>query len=1165
MFIFFVEVSSFWSILSDQKEIAGFLTQSRAYLCQKDCPWFSDRQTFRRWAMDSATVQKRLLVCFSAFLLLLVVALHPSLLGAQVVGGTISGKITDKTGAAISAATVTIVNLATSVTTTVTSNTQGIYNAPNLLPGTYRAKISAPGFRSEVEDGITVAVGSQQVLNFALKVGAVNEVVEVESMPADVQLASSTISGVTDSKTIVELPLNARSWTDLAMLQPGVNTIHAMAPVSSTDRLGRGFGVELSVSGGRPQQNNYLLNGISINDYTNQAPGSILGGNLGVDAVAEFNVLTSNQGAEYGRTSGGVISAINRSGTNHFHGSAYEFLRNSALDARNYFDPPTIAPFRRNQFGVSAGGPIQKDKTFIFADYEGLRQSLGLSMVDNVPSLAARGINPATGQPAVAFVNGAPLPANGPNAAPHPDPVTHIDTAVLPYLAFYPRPNQPIPGGSPDTGIFAFSGSAITTENYFTTRVDHRFSTEDNLAGSYMFDNSPSSQNDEFNNKLIFTKTKRQLFSLEENHLFGSALMNSFRVGYHREFAAAPSGSKAVNPLAANTSLGYVPGDTVGFIGVPGLQFFTGGLSTQQPARYAWNSWQVYDNVFFTKGIHSLKFGGNVERIVDNQSTPSQPGGDFEFGSLLNFLTNRPDSLIADAAGTLSPRRMRETLVGAYLQDDMHFRSNLTLNLGLRYEMATVPSETHGHLASLQSLTAPTVVVRSPLFANPTLRNFEPRIGFSWDPFKNGTTAVRGGFGMFDVQIFPANLRHTVDGTVPFYASVNGSNLAPGSFAPASNPNDAYNQLSVDPRAQRAAFIDQHPKRNYVMQWNLNIQRAIAPNTTGMIAYVGSRAVHNLMQTDDSSITLPVAKTPEGYLWPIPVGSGTTLNPNFGRVPATLWNSDGLYHALEVQVQKRMSHGVSGQVSYTWGRTIDTASGSTDGDQFRNGLSSNFFFDPRLRRGPSDFNQTHSLSVSYTWEIPSPKDLPRILNWAASGWEFGGIVSASTGVPFTMTIAPDPLGMNSTDPFSFPDRLHGCNPVHGGLNYVNLNCFTLPVATPDIAAQCEPFGLSAGTPILGTCANLLGNGRRNSVIGPSLVNFDVSMFKNNRITSISETFNVQFRVEAFNVFNHANFNPPTANSQVFNGDGSTGGLTPGLLDTTATTSRQIQFAVKVIW
>ncbi len=1128
--------------------------------------------------MGSANNTKKCFSCFSAVLVLLLSVLDPSSLHPQVVGGTISGTIVDNSGAAIANASVTLRNLATDVATSVTTNSQGLYSVPNLLPGSYQQTVTAMGFETAIRNGIILNVGAQLVSNVTMKVGTISERVEVKDLPPDLQLESSTISGVTDSKTIVELPLNARSWTDLAQLQPGVSAIHVMAPVSSTDRLGRGFGVELSVSGGRPQQNNYLLNGISINDYTNQAPGSILGGNLGVDAVSEFTVLTTNQGAEYGRTAGGVISAITRSGTNRFHGSAYEFLRNSALDARNYFDGPQIAPFRRNQFGVSAGGPIQKDKTFIFGDYEGLRQSLGLSMVDNVPSPAAR--------------NG--LLCNAPDCSTTTN--VGVNPFVKPYLNFYPLPNQGLicpfstcQPGTGDTGIFTFAGSAIVTENYFTTRVDHKFSDKDNLSGGYMYDSSPSSQNDEFNNKLIFTKTRRQLVNLEENHIFKSSLMNSFRLGYHREFAAAPSGSTAINPLAADTSLGYVPGDTVGFIGVPGLTFFSGGLSTQQPAEYNWNSWQIYDNIFLIKGVHSLKFGGNVERIIDNQSTPSQPGGDFEFNSLSDFLTNNPNSLIADAAGTLSPRRMRETLFGLYLNDDMRMRSNLTLNLGLRYETATVPSEINGKLASLASLTAPAVVVRSPLFANPTHRDFEPRVGFSWDPFNNAKTAVRGGFGIFDVQIFPANLRHTVDGTVPFYQSVNGSNLAPGSFgAFSANPNAAYRSLAIDPTSQRAAFIDQNPKRNYVMEWNLNIQRAIASNTTGMIAYVGSRAVHNLMQTDDSSIVLPLTKTREGYLWPcgpdglgnpcvvgfLPTGTQAApiptsrINPNFGRVPATLWNSDAIFHALEAQVQKRFSHGLSGQVSYTWGRTIDTASGSTDGDQFRNGLSSLFFFDPRTRRGPSDFNQTHNVVVSYNWEVPSPKELPRVLGWAASGWEFGGIFSASTGVPFTPTIAPDPLGINSTDAFDYPDIIHGCNPVHGGLNYLNLNCFALPQATPDIATRCQPVGFVAATSgvpgnpgIPGTCANLLGNGGRNSVVGPSLVNFDLSLFKNNHIT---ERINVQFRMEAFNIFNHTNFNPPTSNNQVFDGSGNSVG-SAGLLDTTATTSRQIQFALKVIW
>ena len=1078
---------------------------------------------------------------------------------SQVVGGTILGTITDPTGAAIPGTKVVIKNVATGVITAVTTNAQGIYNAPNLLPGTYEATISAAGFESVVQSGIALAVGGQQVLNVTMKVGEVTQRVEVSEIAPDVQLASSTISGVIDSNTVLQLPLNGRSWTDLAALQAGVSTIRAIASVASPDRLGRGLGVQLSVTGGRPQQNNYLLNGVSINDYSNQSPGSILGGNLGVDAVAEFSVLTTNYSAEYGRTSGGVVSAIGRSGTNQFHGSAFEFVRNSVLDARNPFDFPAAPglpskpPFHRNQFGVSAGGPIRKDKTFIFGAYEGLRQSLGLSQVDNTLSDNARkGI----------LCDPSLTDCSSTIQVP-------VSLAVQPYFQFFKVANGPVqcaftncPAGAGDTALFTFGGSQITNENYFTTRIDNKFSDKDNLSGSYMFDNSPSSQNDEFNNKLLLNRARRQLVTIEENHVFSGSLGNSFRVGYSRVFAAAPAGSTKINPLAADTSLGFLPGDTAGVINVPGLTIFSGGLSTAIPAVFHWNSWQAYDNVFLTKGRHSLKFGANVERIENNQFTPSRPGGEFDFQSLQDFLTNGLATFTADKAST--PKGVRETIFGAYIQDDFHFHPNLTLTLGLRYEMATVPTEVHGQLASLQHLTDPTVVVKSPLFANPSLRNFEPRVGFSWDPSRNGKTAVRGGFGMFDVLVLPVNLRHTVDGTVPFSLSANGANL-PGLF-----PSAAFAQLTALQSANRAAFFEQNPPRNYVMQWNLNIQREITPSTTAMVAYVGSHAVHNTFQTDDSDIVLPLAKTPLGYLWPIPnlASPLPTFNPNFARIALTSFNSSSLYHALELQIKRRMSHGFEAQASYTFGRSIDSSSGSTDGDQFQNGLTSLLFFDQGIRRGLSDFNQSHKIIVNFTWDVPSSKNLNGALGWAASGWEFGGIFEASSGLPFTGIIGPDPLGMNSTDQFSLPDRVKGCNPIQGGFNYLNLSCFTLPNVPASMAAQCDPnsFPGAAQAAPAGTvyCGNLMGNGGRNTLIGPRLVNLDFSLFKNNPIKRISEQFNVQFRMEIFNSLNHSNFNPPTANNVIFDGTGApVGGA--GQLNGTATTSRQIQFALKFVW
>ncbi len=333
---------------------------------------------------------RKLRTSLLALVLLQSFALQQSLL-AQVAGGTISGTVTDANGSVIPNAEITITNVETGISRSATTNEVGLYVAPNLLPGSYAVKFLATGFKTEVKTGITLTVGAQEVLDLAMQVGASTETVQVTSEAPAIQLSTSDISAVVNATTVRELPLNGRSWTDLATLQPGVNAIQTQPTFAAgTDRGNRGFGQQLTISGARPQQNNYRLDGVSINDYSNGAPGSVLGGNLGVDAIQEFSVLTSNYSAEYGKTSGGVINAITRSGTNQIHGSVYEFLRNSALDARNYFDAGTIPPFKRNQFGGAVGGPIIKNRTFFFADYEGIRQSKGITSFTTVPSAAAR-------------------------------------------------------------------------------------------------------------------------------------------------------------------------------------------------------------------------------------------------------------------------------------------------------------------------------------------------------------------------------------------------------------------------------------------------------------------------------------------------------------------------------------------------------------------------------------------------------------------------------------------------------------------------------------------------------------------------------------------------------------------------------------------------------
>src|SRR6266404_139201 len=479
---------------------------------------------------------------------------------AQVAGGNLSGTITDPSGKLVPQALVAIQNVATGITTTVTTNADGYYTAANLLPGDYQITVSAKGFATEVRKGISLTVGAQQVIDLTLQVGsAAHTVVEVTTEAPAVQLASSDISAVVNATTVRELPLNGRSWTDLAALQPGVDTIQTQPTFAvGADRGNRGFGQQLTISGARPQQNNYRLDGISLNDYANGAPGSVLGGNLGVDAIQEFSVLTSNYSAEYGKTSGGVVNAITRSGTNTLHGSVYEFLRNSALDARNFFEDPTVrkAPFKRNQFGGAVGGPIVKNHTFFFADFEGIRQSKGIAEVVTVPSNAARvGLlcsDPAGADPSSPCTTNQ-LPASATTDA------NGVDLNAKAYLALYPVPNGPTKGNG-DLALFTFAGQQVVNENFVTTRIDHKFTDRDSIFGTYLYDRTPYSSPDGMNNVLLGSTSARQIVAVEETHSFTPSFVNAVRFGFNHENVANNQSIKAINPVATDGSLGSFAG-----------------------------------------------------------------------------------------------------------------------------------------------------------------------------------------------------------------------------------------------------------------------------------------------------------------------------------------------------------------------------------------------------------------------------------------------------------------------------------------------------------------------------------------------------------------------------------------------------------------------------
>jgi hypothetical protein len=1143
--------------------------------------------------LNSTPDLKTLCVVVLAVALISVV---PASLHGQVTGGTISGNITDATGKMLPNVQIVITNLAMGVSRAVTSNEVGFYSAPNLLPGAYEVKFSAQGFKSEVARGITLTVAAALSIDQVLRVGSVTEMVTVQSESPAVQTSSSDISAVVDATTVRELPLNGRSWTDLAQLQPGVSAIHTQPDFSAgTDRGNRGFGQQLTISGARPQQNNYRLDGVSLNDYANGAPGSVLGGSLGVDAIQEFSVITSNYSAEYGKTSGGVVNAITRSGTNQIHGSGYEFLRNSALDAKNYFDVGNIPPFKRNQFGGTIGGPILKDKTFFFADFEAIRQSLGITTVATVPSAAAR--------------NGTLCSSPDPGSSCTPSPVA-VSPQAQAYFTFYHLPSSPVPGSNGDLGVFTFSGQQIVNENFLTTRVDHNFSSTDSLYGTYMFDRTPYSSPDGLNNVEFQTLTARQFVSLEETHIFSPSFANSLRIGGNHEAVNNNESARAINPDASRTDLGA--GGTA-FAGRAasqvliggGVSDFTGGVGGSPTYFYHWNSLQAYDDAFLTKGTHSLRFGVAFERMLLNVIADTDPNGIWRFTDLQGFLTNNPTKFQGGIASTLSPRNLRQNIFGLYLQDDWRWKPNLTLNLGLRYEMSSVLSETAGKTANLRNITDPLPVCgkvvqggcsgSGSFFANPTLKNFEPRVGFAWDVFRNGKTAVRGGIGLFDVLPLPYQFILMTTQSAPFFSYTAVNSPGQGTF---------FSGLTNFPdNTLRSTYVDSHSRRNYIMQWNLNMQQQLTPTLSGMVAYVGSRGIHQPFKVDEADLVIP-NKGPYGYIWPQvdvlgnlyvpgpgqcnqtdPTGLDPSqcvaplpINPKFGSIRGIFYEGHSYYNALEAQLAKRMSHGLQVQGTFTWGKSMDTSSASVAGDTFGNSISSLHWFDMRLSRGLSDFNVDKTLVVNGTWELPTPKNFSGPAQWGLGGWELGLIFTASGGVPFSATwgTGSDPQYTLSSDDWAFPNRLggSGCgtltNPGNPN-NYVKTQCFAVPTA-PNLAfwtANCDPAPPSLGAALAPgdlRCFNLRGNAGRNILIGPGVTSMDFSLYKNNYIRSISEKFNIQFRAEMFNILNHPNFAPPAnpTNTDIFDGTG-TPNPTAGLLTKTTTTAREVQFAVKVIF
>ena len=1032
---------------------------------------------------------------------------------AQSSSGSIVGTIRDQQGAVIPNAAISAKNLGTGAERSAMSDASGGFSIVSVPAGAYSVTATAPGFQTEIRSSATVTVGAALRVDFTLNVGAVSEKVEVTGEAPQVDTTTSTMSGLVNDTTIRELPLNGRDWLQLAQLQAGVQRVE-----TQDQGLGRG-----PSRGTGASQNVYLVDGLVVNEQTNNSPGSILGSNMGVDAIREFSVLTNTFPAQYGRSAGGVINAITKSGTNDLHGTAFYFGRNSALDARNFFDlktsptdPHRLPPFRRHQFGGSAGGPIKKNKLFYFANYEGLRQFLSQSFSNQTLSPNARNGILATG-------------------------TFTIDPRVQAYLPLFPLPNGPITG---NTGLFVFGAGQQGTENYVTGRVDYLLSPNTTLSGSYAFDNASSTTPDAYNEKFLANHTRNQRVIVNLQHIFSSTVLNTVRTGFTRTVAFANQDTSPLTPLLTNTSLGFVAGRNMGSFNIPEIKSSPGGIGADGADLYWYTDPQFDDDLSWVKGRNSFKMGFSFEAIRDNVNFQSNPNGQWQFGSIQDFFTVTPQQFNSDFPGTSGYEGLRSKLFGVYFQDDLRLRSNLTLNLGLRWEPATDMIVVNNQNAALRNVTDTQVTIGNPVYNSPSMRNIAPRVGFAWDPFGDGKTSVRAGFGVLDLPQVPNMLNGKVTRSAPFFENGILNNPPSSSF-----PNGIFSLLG--PTSLGTVVTQMNPSVAYKMQWNLNIQRQITRTFSLTAGYVGSKGVHLPLQRGDIDQVPPslVTTLPGGKLQFPTTGTIPKINPNWARIMGSFWDGYSVYHSLQVNAVQQFSHGLMLQAAYVWSKSIDIGSQELGTSELPNSIEVPWSYNMNLNRAVSDFDIPQHLSLNFLYDLPlAAKSMSAVPRTIISGWELGGIFTVQSGTPYSVSYPFDrtrtgATGLGQSNAAQRPDfnpTAPGC--TNGGVNpgnfqaYTNLACFSLPAL-----GQIGTLG-------------------RNAERGPGLEDFDFSIFKSG---NIGERVKYQFRAEFFNILNRANLEATLV--PAFNTQGVLIPANAALKPPTVTTSRQIQYGLKFIW
>jgi len=1113
----------------------------------------------------------------NSWIVILIITLLSSAAMAQT--GSIAGSVTDPSGAALQNVQITVRNLATNAVRVVTSGDVGSYAVPNLAPGNYGVTFETPGFKTLKYSHVVVTVAEVVALHAEFTIKGTAETVEVKGLiESPVEVESSQVSNIVDTTRMTNLPLLTRNPYELVLLSPGA--------IQSNTRLG-GF----AVNGSRERNNNFLLDGTDNNDT------SVPGGGGGVislnpEATQEFRVITNNFLPEYGRNTGAIIDIVTKSGSNEFRGDAYWYGRyNGFGGARDFFNTPPDRqnPYVRNQFGFSFGGPIWKDKTFFFVNNEFQRFRTTLTNNTVVPTDAFKS--------GVFTYNDA---ENGPvsvNLANPNDPSNltglSLDPTTQKILALYPQQN----GAAIDAtrGWYYFPSRSSQDVYNLTTKLDHRFTDNHNVALRYAYNyfSDPNPSHSEFLPGLDVVSLTAKTHGISANYtaLLGTTRVNEFKAGFNRVDAPFACGGTSVFDAISGTDRFGRGRDFI----LPGLNTFgCGSLGDSNGQSRRTGTYSLADNFTWVKGAHTLKFGSEFRFVFEDGFNAFQSRDYLTFNAFNNFdaasiagvtdptiqnmgwmlvglADTETQSQFFNKAAVRAPtdnRKFRQREYGFYAQDSWKFRSNLTLNIGLRYQFNGVPYEAGGNLSNLYvpaNGPAPfTFQLAGPgsgrLLYNNDFTNFEPRIGFAWDPFKKGKTSVRGAYGIFHDRIF-GNLFGNARGNPPFQQDF--FNLPLDVIANIPFPADQISSRIVqDGVGIYPVLLDPKLKMPYSQNWNFGVQHEVAKNVLIDLNYIGSKGSHLLRVVDGNAPNpaivaqlLAAGTNPAvlvgSNLWfggfsPSPVGNNAFYQAALNR---SIANSN--YNGFQATVTKRFSQGFQIQTAYTWSHAIDDGSDPLDAAAGNRTFPRNSY-NLAAERGNSDFDLRHRLSINYTWELPFGKGRTYLgegmVGRIMEGFQLSGITSFQTGHPY------DIWGTRDSQHTGLSDRAEligntrdfsGCS-VGGSPLYAGIPSQTLTGVN-----YC-----AFANPSYNTASNL----GRNQFYGPRYANFDMALAKK---TSITERVKLETRFELFNIFNHPQFYQPG------NGRGAPGtfGVSTSTLTRSdgTTSARQLQVAMKLIF